>query len=150
MDSIVRVIAIYIFLLIVFRIAGRRTLAEMTSFDLIVLLIISEQTQQAMVGHDHSLINAMLMIITLVGTDIGFSLLKQRSSTIEKLLDGVPTILLEDGRPLKDRMAKARVDEFDILAAARQLQGLERLDQVKYAVLERNGDISIIPKEQSK
>ena len=64
----------------------------------------------------------------------------------EKWIDGVPTLLVQDGRPLKDRMDKARVDEEDILASARELQGLERMEQIKYAVLERGGHISIIPK----
>lgn len=57
-------------------------------------------------------------------------------------------MIVEEGRPLKDRMAKARVDEDDILTAARQLQGLERMDQIKYAVLERSGGISIIPNQE--
>ena len=57
-------------------------------------------------------------------------------------------IILEDGKPIKKHMEKSRIDEAEILAKARELQGLERLDQIKYAVLERSGDITIIPKEQ--
>ena len=148
MESVVRVIAIYVFLLVVFRIAGRRTLSQMTTFDFVLLLIISEQTQQAMVDNDPSLINAFLMILTIVGMDIALSLVKQRSPQIEKWLEGTSTIIVENGRPLKDRMAKARVDESDVLTAARHLQGLEHMEQIKYAVLERSGGITIIPKEQ--
>ena len=150
MESVVRVIAMYIFLLLVFRIAGRRTLAQMTTFDFVLLLVVSEQTQQAMVVNDPSLTNAFLMILTLVGLDIALSLVKQRSPQIEKWLDGMSTIIVENGWPLKDRMEKARVDEYDILNAARHLQGLERMDQIKYAVLERSGGITIIPKDKSK
>lgn len=150
MESVVRVVVVYVFLLLVFRIAGRRTLAQMTTFDFVLLLVISEQTQQAMVANDPSLINAFLMVLTLVGLDIALSLIKQRSPQIEKWLDGISTIIVEDGRPLKDRMEKARVDEYDILTAARHLQGLERMDQIKYAVLERSGGITIIPKDKSK
>ena len=150
MESVVRVVVMYIFLLLVFRIAGRRTLAQMTTFDFVLLLVISEQTQQAMVANDPSLTNAFLMILTLVGLDIALSLLKQRSPQIEKWLDGMSTIIVENGRPLKDRMEKARVDEYDILTAARHLQGLERMDQIKYAVLERSGGITIIPMDKSK
>jgi uncharacterized membrane protein YcaP (DUF421 family) len=65
---------------------------------------------------------------------------------IEKWVDGLPTVLVEDGRPLKDRMDKARVDVQDVLEAARATQGLERIEQVKFAVLERGGKISIVPK----
>jgi uncharacterized membrane protein YcaP (DUF421 family) len=149
MDSVVRVAIIYFILLLLFRIAGRRTLSEMTSFDFILLLIISEQTQQAMVDNDHSLTNAFLMILTLIGIDIGLSLVKQRFPHIEKWLDGVPTVIVENGQPLKDRMMWARVDEADVLTAARVMHGLERMDQIKYAVLERSGNISIIPKDKN-
>lgn len=150
MESVVRVVVMYVFLLLVFRIAGRRTLSQMTTFDFVLLLVISEQTQQAMVANDPSLTNAFLMILTLVGLDIALSLIKQRSPQIEKWLDGMSTIIVENGCPLKDRMEKARIDEYDILTAARHLQGLERMDQIKYAVLERSGGITIIPKDKSE
>jgi len=65
---------------------------------------------------------------------------------LEKWVEGVPTVLVENGRPLKDRMDKARVDASDIMQAARELQGVERMDQIKFAVLERSGIITIIPK----
>lgn len=148
MDSVLRATAIYIFLLLIFRIAGRRTLAQMTNFDLLLLLLTGEATQQGLLGNDYSLTNAFLVILTLIGLDVGLSLWKQRSPQLEKLVDGVPMVIVEDGRPLKDRMDKARVDESDILTAARGLQGLERMEQIKYAVLERSGGISIIPKQK--
>lgn len=150
MDAILRSLAIYVFLLIVFRIAGRRSLAQITTFDFVLLLLIGEATQQALLGDDYSITNAFLVILTLVGVDIGLSLVKQRSQRLDKLLDGVPTILVENGRPLKERMDKARVDESDVLEAARELQGLERMEQIKYAVLERDGNISIVPCEEEK
>ncbi len=148
MDSVLRATAIYIFLLLIFRIAGRRTLAQMTNFDLLLLLLTGEATQQGLLGNDYSLTNAFLVILTLIGLDVGLSLWKQRSPQLDKLVDGVPMVIVEDGRPLKDRMDKARVDESDILTAARVLQGLERMEQIKYAVLERSGGISIIPKQK--
>jgi uncharacterized membrane protein YcaP (DUF421 family) len=146
MDAVLRATAIYIFLLLIFRFAGRRTLGQMTSFDFVLLLIIGEATQQGLIGEDFSVIKAFLLILTLIGLDIGVSLWKQWSPRTEKWLDGVPLVIVEDGQPLKDRINKTRVDEKDILAAARELQGLERMDQIKYAVLERNGAISVIPK----
>lgn len=148
MDSVLRATAIYLFLLLIFRIAGRRTLAQMTNFDLLLLLLTGEATQQGLLGNDYSLTNAFLVILTLIGLDVGLSLWKQKSPQLDKLVDGVPMVIVEDGRPLKDRMDKARVDESDILTAARVLQGLERMDQIKYAVLERSGGISIIPKQK--
>jgi uncharacterized membrane protein YcaP (DUF421 family) len=149
MDAVLRATVVYLFLLLVFRIAGRRMLSETTTFDLVLLLIIAEATQQGLLGNDYSVTNAFLVIITLIGIEIALNALKRRSARIEKWIDGVPSIIIEDGRPLKDRMEQARIDERDILEAARTGYGLERMDQIKYAVLERNGNISIIPKQGS-
>jgi uncharacterized membrane protein YcaP (DUF421 family) len=141
---------VYFFLLLVFRISGKRTLTENSNFDLVLLLIISETTQQAMVNGDHSVSNGFLLIMTLVGASVGLSLLKQRMPAIEKWVDGTSLVIVENGRMLKDRMDKVRVDEADILESARRLQGLERLEQIKYAILERNGEITIVPTERGR
>jgi uncharacterized membrane protein YcaP (DUF421 family) len=146
MESVVRGLITYLFLLVVFRVAGKRTLSETTNFDLVLLLIISETTQQAMVNDDHSMTNGAILILTLVAVDIGLSLLKQSSPAAEKWLDGTPLVIVKDGRPLKDRMDQERVDEEDVLEAAREQEGLESLDQIKFAVLERSGRISVVPK----
>ncbi|MDQ2654907.1 MAG: DUF421 domain-containing protein [Chloroflexota bacterium] len=149
MDSVLRAAAIYVILLVIFRIGGKRSLAQITTFDFILLLIIGEATQQALLGEDFSLTNAFVVIITLIGIDIGLSLLKSRSQTLERVMDDLPLVIVEDGRPLQKRMDKARVDQADVLTAARQLQGLERMEEIKYAVLERNGGISIIPRSST-
>jgi len=149
MDSVLRALAVFIFLLLVFRIAGRRTLTEMTSFDFVLLLIISEATQNAMIGNDYSVTNGFLVILTLVGVDILLSLVKRRFPHVETWLDGKPMVLVSNGRPLKDRMAQARVDEDDVLQAARERQGLARMDDIDYAVLEISGGISVIPKRSA-
>ncbi|HET7092062.1 MAG TPA: YetF domain-containing protein [Thermomicrobiales bacterium] len=146
MESIVRGAVVYIIVLVVFRINGKRSLAQITTFDFVLLLIIAEAIQQALIDVDYSMTNAFLIVLTLLGLDVGFSLIKQRSERFQRLIDDVPLVLVADGRPLPERMAKARVDDSDILASARQLQGLERMDQIKYAVLERSGGISIVPK----
>ena len=145
MDSVLRGLVVYFFLLVVFRISGKRTLSQTTSFDLVLLLIISETTQQAMVDNDHSITNGFLLIITLVGTSILLATLKQFFPRLELLLEGQPVIVVDKGKLLHEIMNKARVDEEDILSAARMNHGLERLDQIKYAILERDGEISIVP-----
>lgn len=147
MDSVIRGAAIYLFLLVVFRISGQRTLAQITTFDFVLLLIIAEATQQGLLGDDFSVTNAFLVITTLVGLDIFLAFLKDHSRTADRVLDGLPLVLVVDGVPLKERMEKAQVDESDVLSAARELQGLERMEQIRYAVLERSGGISIIPKQ---
>lgn len=148
METVLRALGIYLFLLLVFRMAGKRSLAQITTFDFVLLLIIGEATQQALIGNDFSLTTAWLLITTLVGADIAISLFKQRFPRVERLIDGTPLVIVEDGKLLYDRMKKSRIDEEDIMSAARHLQGLERLDQIKYAVLERSGGITIIPKEE--
>lgn len=148
MDSVIRPLIVYLLLLVIFRISGKRTMSDTTPFDMVLLLIISETVQEALIDGDHSMTNAAVLIITLVLADVGISLLKQRSKRIEKILEGTPTIIVEDGKPLKQRMDRARIGEDDILEAARELQGLERMEQIKYAVLEKSGTITVIPKEK--
>jgi uncharacterized membrane protein YcaP (DUF421 family) len=148
MNSVLRAAAIYLALLVLFRVAGRRTLSEMTSFDFVLLLVIGEATQQALLGEDFSLINAVLVIVTLIMLDVLISWVTQRSRIAGKLVEGVPMVIVADGKPLHDRMRKARIELADVLEAARHTQGLERMDQIKYAVVETSGGITIIPKER--
>ncbi|HEX5410401.1 MAG TPA: YetF domain-containing protein [Terriglobia bacterium] len=149
MDTVLRAVGIYFVLLLVFRIAGNRSLAQITMFDFVLLLIISESSQQGITANDYSFTNAVVLISTLVLVDVLLSLWKQRSEKMERLLDGMPLILVRHGEVLQVRLDKVRVDQKDILEAARELQGIERLDQIKYAVLERGGEITIIPWEGS-
>ncbi|NUT79914.1 MULTISPECIES: DUF421 domain-containing protein [Pseudomonas] len=149
MDSVLRATAIYLALLVLFKIAGRRSLAEITTFDFVLLMIIGEATQQALLGDDFSLTNALMVIVTLIAIDVGLSLLKQRSQWVSQLIDGGPTIIVEDGRILQGRLRHARLIEADIMEAARSSQGIETLEQIKFAIIERNGKISVIAKERS-
>lgn len=147
METVLRAASMYLLLMVVFKVAGRRTLMEMTSFDLILLLIISEATQQALLGDDFSVTGAGLTIVTLIVIDILFGTLKTHFPRMEQLIDGSSLILVEEGKLLRQRAKKAGIDEEDILQSARSTQGLERLDQIKFAILEKTGKISIIPKE---
>lgn len=148
MDSVLRAVSIYLFLVILFRLVGKRALADVSTFDLLLLMIISEATQQAMLGDDFSTTNALLAIITLVVMDVLFSLMKLRFPRVDRVLEGSPTLIVEYSRPLKKRLAEARLREEDILLEARQSQGLERMEQIRFAVLEKNGKISIIPEPE--
>jgi uncharacterized membrane protein YcaP (DUF421 family) len=150
MEPILRAVVVYLFLLVLFRIAGKRSLSEMSNFEFVLLLIVGEATQQALLGKDYSVTNSFLVITTLVGLQIGLSLLKQRSERLKRLFDGLPLVIVENGRPLKDRMDKMRVGEDAVLEAARELMGLERMDQIKYAVMESSGIISIIPRREGE
>jgi uncharacterized membrane protein YcaP (DUF421 family) len=142
---VLRAAAVYGGLLVIFRLAGKRTLAQITAFDFVLILIISEAFQSTLTVNNDSLGAAFLIAMTMIGLDIGLSLLKQFSRPLEKLFDDIPLVIVENGKPLKERMNKVRVDEEDVLAAARMTQGLERMADIKYAVLERSGGISIVP-----
>ena len=145
MDAVLRPLFIYVFLMLVFSLAGKRSLAQMDTFDMVTLLIISEATQNALVGQNASMTYAALVILTLVGCSVFMAWLKARRPRLEQVLQGGPLILVENGRLLRDRMKAAFVDEQDILSSARSNQ-VERLDQIKFAILETSGQISIIPK----
>lgn len=148
MEHVLRAASVYLLVWLIFRLTGRRTFAEMTSFDLVLLLIVSESTQQSLLGQDFSITGASLVVLTLIMLDVGLSLLKQSKPAFGAILDSLPLVLIENGRVMHKQMQAARVDESDILDEARKRRGLERLDQIKYAVLERNGGISIIPYER--
>lgn len=114
----------------------------------LVLLVIGEATQQALLGEDFSVVNAVLVIVSLIAIDVALSLLKRQSKRLSRMLDGEPIIIVEHGEVLRRRLYLARVEEADILEAARSSQGLERIDQIKFAILEKNGSISVIPKAE--
>lgn len=147
MSPALNALAVYGFLLLVFRIAGRRALGQITTFDLVLLLVISEAVQNALVRNDYSLTNAFVLILTLVGLDVGLSLVKGRFRRFDRALEGMPLVIVERGRCLEDLMRRARVGEEEVLAAARKLHGLSRLDQIEFAVLETSGELSIIPRK---
>ncbi len=147
METVIRGAAIYFILLIALRLSGRRTVAQMTPFDLVLLLIIAETTQQALLGDDFSMINAALLIIVLFTLDIGLSFIKQWAPSIARVIDGTPTVLISDGKPDLRAFARARVSLEDVLTTARVEQGLEKLTQIKSAALEADGAVSIIPKD---
>jgi uncharacterized membrane protein YcaP (DUF421 family) len=146
MESIVRGAATYLFVWLIFRIAGKRTLAQITTFDAVLLLIISETTQAALTDDDNSFTNSILLILTMLGIDVFLSCVKQRFPSVEKILDGAPLLILDPQGMRKEAMNRERVDEEDILHAARDLQGIGQLDKIKYAVLEQTGEITIVPK----
>ncbi|MCZ4094048.1 MULTISPECIES: DUF421 domain-containing protein [Sinorhizobium] len=145
MESVARGAAIYFILLIVLRLSGRRTVAQMTTFDFVLLLIIAETTQQALLGEDFSITNATVLILTLFGLDILLSYVKRSMPKVALLLDGTPTVLIAEGKIDTHALKRARVDLEEVLAAAREQHGLARLDQIRFAILEADGGISIVP-----
>lgn len=136
---------VYLFLLTVFRVAGRRTLAQVTTFDLILVLILGDATQQALVGEQGTFATTVVAVATLVLLDIGLGRAKQRWPRVDEVVDGLPIPLVIHGRRQTGPMAAEGVTDDDVLTAARERQGLSRMDEVEFAVLEQNGGISVVP-----
>lgn len=145
MEPVLRATAVYVFVLVLTRVIGKRALSEVTTFDFLLLLVIAETTQQALLGDDFSVTNCFVLILTLVTLDQGLVVLSRRFKRLDRWAQGVPLVLVENGEVHLDRLRQAQVDIEDVLASARELQGLEELAQIKHAVLERHGGISVIP-----
>lgn len=145
MDTVLRAVVIYLLIVVLLRLSGKRTMSELTTVDLVLLLIVSEATQQALLGDDFSLTTAALVITTLVLLDRCADIVKFRSNLFSRLMDGTPLVLVQHGKPIESRLKKEHIDIDDVLSAARMKQGLLTLEQIDFAILESSGGISIIP-----
>ncbi len=146
MDAVLRGLAIYLVLFLLLRVFGKRTLSEVTTFDFVLLLVVGEATQQALLGEDFSITHAAIVVAVLVGLDRASDYLAWRFARFKRVAESIPVILVDNGKLLRTVMDKEHVSEDDILTSARTKHGLENLDQVKYAVMETSGGISIVPK----
>jgi uncharacterized membrane protein YcaP (DUF421 family) len=149
MDSVLKSIVVYFVLWLVIRSTGRRTLGQLTVFDFILFLIIGGAAQRALMAQDYSLTHAFLVIATFVIIDIAVSFVERDVPSIAKILKGVPTVVVENGQALSGRLRRARITEEEVLEAARRTHGLERMDEIKFAILEASGRISIIPRRKT-
>ena len=147
MDAVLRAALIFIVLMVLFRLMGKRTLSQITTFDFILLLVIGEASQQWLLGEDFSLTMAVLVVVTLLLLDRLADWMGYRFPRLDRILDSVPVLLVDEGALLEERMAKSHISEEDILTAARQAHGVESMAEVKYAVLDRDGGISVVPRE---
>lgn len=149
MNAVFAALAVYLVLLVLFRMTGKRTLSQVTTFDFIVLLVVGEATAQALLGEDFSITQATLVIATLLLVDRLSDYLGWRFPVFRRATESIPVILVENGKVLNNVLAKEHLEESDILSAGRESHGLERMDQIKWAVLETSGGISVVPKENS-
>jgi uncharacterized membrane protein YcaP (DUF421 family) len=146
MNAVLRPLLIYLLLLLVFRLTGKRSIGEITTFDFILLLVVSEAVSSALLADDHSITAALIAVVTLVGIDILLSLAKQKWQWLDRALEDVPVVLYRDGKLQQERLDQERISIDDILESARRYHGIDRMDQIQMAVLERRGVISIIPR----
>lgn len=147
MGGVIRGIFGYCFLVLIVRTAGRRPGKQITPFEFVFIFFIGGVTLTPMVGDDRSLTNALCIIITIALTHFVIAWLKQKSAAFARIVDGTPLVLLSKGEWQVETMRRMRLQDDDVMAMARD-NGLERLDQIEYAFLERNGEISIVPKSE--
>ena len=148
MGAVFRAIFGYCFLVLMVRIVGRRPGKQLTPFEFVLIFFMGGVTLTPMVGDDRSLTNALLTIASIAVTHFVLSWLKQVSPAVGRIIDGTPLVLLDKGEWQTETLAKTAIQDSDVMGTARD-QGIKSLEEIEYAVLERNGEISVIPKEES-
>ena len=148
MDLVVRAAVAFLFVYFLTRVIGRRELSSMEPFDLIMLVMIGDLVQQGVTQNDFSVTGAFIVGSTIALLTVGVSYVSFRFPRLRPLLDGEPVIVVEDGRPIDRNLKRNRIT-LEELAAAGRLEGIDSLDQVRWAVLETNGQLSFIGKSHS-
>jgi uncharacterized membrane protein YcaP (DUF421 family) len=143
-EVVVRTVVVYIGVLLVLRMAGKRELGQMTVFDLVLILLIANAVQNAMVGPDSSLQGGLVAAAVLVVCNLGVAIVRLRGGVWGRLIEGVPTVLIQDGHFVSPHMRRERLDEDDVERILRE-HGIASLSDVKLAVLETDGAITIVP-----
>jgi uncharacterized membrane protein YcaP (DUF421 family) len=147
MAGVLRAVFGYCFLLFCVRIVGRRPGRQMTPFEYVIVFFVGGLTLTYMVGDDRSLINAMCQITAVALSHQLLTLIRMRVPTIGRLVDGSPLVLMNKGEWQVDTLRRMGVQDDDVMASARD-KGIMQLEQIDYAVLERNGEISVLKKQQ--
>ncbi len=145
---VIRTLAVYLLVLAGLRLSGKREIGQMTVFDLVVLLLIANAVQNAMVGPDTSLVGGILAAVVLLLINAAVARLRLRWPRLRSWVEGTPTLLVLHGEVIPEHMRKEGIDEEDLLAALRE-HGVAELSGVEMAVLEIDGSISVVPVGES-
>lgn len=143
MAASLRALFFYLFLVLIVRIVGRRPGKQITPFEFVLVFFMGGLALTAMVGDDASLTNAFIEILTVALTHFLIATARAKSRWLSRLVDGTPLILLENGLWRSDTLSRMRIQDDDVMAQARD-QGVANLEKIKIAILERNGQISVI------
>ena len=135
---------VYVVIVILMRLTGRRQLGQMTPFDLVLILLIANAVQNAMVGSDVTIFGGLVAATALLATDQVFSRLVDRVPRLRRLFEGDPVLLVNDGKLIHSHLRAAGLTEDLVLQACRE-HGFDDISQVKLAILEIDGTISIVP-----
>lgn len=142
-ELILRGALVYVFLLILLRVSGKRQVGQLAPFDLVLLLVLSNAVQNSMNGGDNSLVGGLLSATVLVALNFAVGWLTFRSKRLAAVIEGRPQILIHNGRLFEDVMARAQLTHHELNAALRQA-GCACVEEVAAAVLENNGSISVV------
>ena len=144
-EFILRGLIIYVFLIVLLRLTGKRQVGQMAPFDLVLLLVLSNTVQNAMIGGDNSIIGGVISAVTLVAANWLVSLLTYRSKKMEALVEGRPELLIHNGKLFDRALAQAKLTRHEMMNALREA-GCAAVEDVRAAFLENDGTISVIPK----
>lgn len=144
-DIVLRTTIVYLFLIAILRLTGKREVGEMSILDLVLILIIANGVQNAMVGQNTTLWAGLVAVLTLLGLDFGLKALTARSTRFRRAVEGEPRLLVRDGQILQKALRQEGVSQDELRAAVRS-HGVERVEDVRLAVLETDGTISVIAK----
>jgi uncharacterized membrane protein YcaP (DUF421 family) len=143
-----RTAIVYLFLVVILRLTGRREVGQMSILDLVVILIIANGVQNAMVGANVTLAGGLISATTLVILDRLLNTVIRRNTTLARVLEGEPVLLVSGGRILPSALGRASIDRAELDAALRA-HGVSTVDDVRLAVLETDGSISVIPRDSA-
>src|SRR4051812_8761601 len=143
-EFIVRSVVVYVFLLTLLRITGKRQVGQLAPFDLVLLLVLSNAVQNSMNGGDNSLTGGLVSATTLVALNFAIGAMTYRSKRLEALIEGRPMVLIHNGHLYEEIMAKVQLTHHELRAALRRA-GCAGVEEVHVAVLENNGAISVVP-----
>ncbi|HVO49411.1 MAG TPA: YetF domain-containing protein [Thermoanaerobaculia bacterium] len=144
-EFILRGVVVYVFLLVLLRLTGRRQVGQLAPFDLVLLLVLSNAVQNSMNGGDNSLVGGLISASTLVALNFAVGSLTYRSKRLESLIEGRPQLLIHNGTLFEEVLRSAKLTHHELNAALRR-GGCACVDDVHSAVLENNGSISVTPK----
>jgi len=145
MDIAVRAVALYVFVVFVMRMIGRRELSTLTPFDLVLLIVLGDAIQQGLTQDDYSVTGALVAVSTLAIMQVATSYVSYRVKPFRRVVKGEPIILIEDGKLLNQNLRRERITADDV-AEEMRAQQIGAFDQVQWAILESNGTISFIQK----
>lgn len=149
LDKTARTVIVYLFLLAGLRLAGKRELGQLSSFDLVLLLILSSAIETTIQGQDNSIAGGLLAAALLLIINRVFAYFTFRSAKAKRVVEGTPVVLVEDGKLREENLRAELIDEDEVRRFCLQ-QGYDSYDQIAHAEMDISGDVTITPRHPTK